>query len=192
MKFIALTKSDKHGGYCVAGLDENGNKIRLVSTEKGGALDDECFSYAVPTMLEVEAEPVPLKNQPENYLLKSIARELPLDFEKLKPKIFTDNKKYGKLFVNTKEYLTEWSIYKTKWSLAFIEVSDLSLSRNSNGHYKAKFTYNGDKYKNVSVTDPKYESAGDIGKAYLVVSLPNNPYFWDKRFYKFIAAIYPK
>jgi hypothetical protein len=34
MLFIALTKSDKHGGYCVAGFDENGNNVRLVSTEK--------------------------------------------------------------------------------------------------------------------------------------------------------------
>ena len=78
--------------------------------------------------------------------------------------------------------------------------------------YRASFVYNNVKYDRMRVTDPYYFHGGEnakyyevessdedleiktqnIGEAYLVASVPNEPYEKDGLYYKFIAAIYPK
>ena len=75
MNFVILTKSSKHGKYCVAGIDiSNGNWVRLTTDDVNtdGAVSDEdleCIdgrNAQVMDEIEIDVEPDPDPIQPEN------------------------------------------------------------------------------------------------------------------------------
>ena len=79
-----------------------------------------------------------------------------------------------------------------------ILVNDLSFyfkEYSERKKIKAFFYYKGQKYDEISVTDPDYSNKlpeNKIKKAILVVSLPSNPISTDtgNRYYKFVAKVF--
>ena len=78
MRFLVLTKSAKHSGYCVAGIDLDENRlIRLVSDMAGNAISYHQFTYnekpiEILSELDIACRPSPLSVQTENNILEKI------------------------------------------------------------------------------------------------------------------------
>lgn len=81
---IIMTKSDKHGGCCVAGIDaSNNNFVRLMSENKGtfGALNEDDMLYEDNSKAKIldiarikilKDSPTPI--QPENITIDTTCR----------------------------------------------------------------------------------------------------------------------
>ena len=203
-----LTKSSKHGGFCVAGIDlDNGEWVRLVSSDMRthGALSWQDITYKDKTIcapLDVVlvdiVEATPLALQPENHLIDSskywektgkctLSDVLNVHPAEIRPYL------YG----NLSPFVDDGEINDIGYSLTLIRVSSLTINQTTNTYNKPKtkasFIYNGKWYNNMSVTDPDFYSVPNgtkINSAYLVVSLPDTP-FPENCYYKFVAQIYP-
>lgn len=203
---VILTMSSKNKKYCVAGLDvNNGEWIRLVSNdeESHGALLRNDVTYKDNTIcqpLDIVRIPVfgdcPIKYQPENVLINSEKywkKTGEFDIETLLDTYDLDEPSY--IFGNTDPYVTEEKMSQIGYSLITVEVSNLRISHPGEHSTKARFTYNGVSYTNMSVTDPNFYDNIDFqyDKALLIVSLPDAPYWvnGEDRYYKFIAKIFP-
>ena len=206
-RIVILTKSNKKGGYCVAGLDsKTGEWVRLVSDDQqsNGALSKKNMTYptgyaCVPLdVVDVEiVSKQPSAYQPENLLIDSThplvrhAKSALSDVLRIHP---AETKPY--LFGNPNQYLNEEEIRGIGYSLTLVRVSHLVIGRTQNmdGKIKTKasFRYNGEEYLNMSVTDPRMYDVAN-GQAYetahIVVSLPDQPYPYGC-YYKFIAKIF--
>ena len=204
-----LTKSSKHGGFCVAGVDlDTGEWIRLVSDDEQthGALSRRDIAYedrSICTPLDVVlvdvVEEAPLPHQPENYLIDSrkywqkngectLSDVLDVHPAEVRPYL------YG----NLSPYVDGDEIDDIGYSLTLVKVSSLTISQTTNIYNKPKtkasFVYNGKWYNNMSVTDPDFYSVPNgtrFSDAYLVISLPDTP-FPEDCYYKFVAQIYPQ
>ncbi|MDR1840826.1 MAG: hypothetical protein LBQ86_02770 [Holophagales bacterium] len=205
MKVAILAKSTKvrHDkvtyGYCVAGVNELGEWIRLVADHEGDSLiqaDVDKTNLNVGKIFEVNVIRAPLKHQSENVVL------VDFDFRLTNE---DPNQYVGKLkqlnevgiFGNLSYFLTNNDILNPNGTLRIIEVFNLVIYWDKNDKRKARFDYNGVKYEQMSMTDPKYYTRKgsleetSIGSAYIVVSFPEKPWT-DGKYYKFVAAIYPK
>lgn len=203
-----LTKSSKHGGFCVAGVDlDTGEWVRLVSddVQSHGALSRRDITYedrSICTPLDVVlvdvVEEAPLPHQPENYLIDSRkywqkTRKCTLsDVLEVHP---AEVRPY--LYGNMNPFVDGEEIDDIDYSLTLVNVSSLTISQTTNIYNKPKtkasFIYNGKWYNNMSVTDPAFYSVSDgtsFSNAYLVISLPDTP-FPEDCYYKFVAQIYP-
>ena len=195
MKIVVLTKSpkrmnDNSYGNCVAGLNEQGEWVRLVSDVDGQSLSDKaCSSFGCLDVIDVEAVPCPIKNQPENYKLEKLIR-------KVSRHIITDViEEYGVgdeqfVFVNSSSTLTESERRQADASLMIIKVNNLIISLDNRNKSKAQFTYNNTNYQNISVTDNRFKKPIAFDEAFIVVSLPSETDGFVN-YYKFIAAVYP-
>lgn len=197
---VILTKSAKHGKFCVAGIElKTGKWIRLVSSDDDtdGALSNNDMrllngGFCEPLdLVRVEIEKaVPEKCQTENHLVVYGKRWVKLDeltIEEImkvhaptnRPYIFGNNLPY----INGIDYMT--------YSLVLAEVSKLKMYYNELGSRKVNFEYNSKKYSGISMTDPDYYDLQEheFEKAYIVVSIPNNDY--NGKYYKFVAKVFP-
>ena len=199
---LILTMSSKNHGYCVAGIDiDNGKWVRLVSNDEKshGAISKRNTFYENKTTckpLDVVKVPIikdkPLKYQPENVLIncgifwKKIGT---IDINELIE--YHEPEEHDFIFGDTCPYLKEWELQDIGHSLVLVVVDNLNIYHPSDRRTKAKFTYNGNVYNNISVTDPEYYDFGPykFKKAFLVISLPDSPY--NDNYYKFIAKIFP-
>ena len=204
MKVIVLTKSSKHGGLCVAGIDaENGQWIRLVSNNSSthGALMYEDIIYEDGSEMQildiVDVEIIGKENnpiQPENYIINSNfyfklrGRSELRDVLTLHP-----CEKLPAILGNYNCYVPETDIGKVGYSLTMIQVKNLFIHQvhNPSGapKTKASFFYNGYNYSRMPVTDSKFYSVSDgkyYSEAILIMSI-GTPY--NSNYYKFIAAI---
>jgi len=70
-------------------------------------------------------------------------------------------------------------------------VKSLTISHPTERKTKATFTYKGDQYNDIAVTDPDFYSIPSVQykKALLVMSLPDTP-FPENKYFKFIAKIF--
>lgn len=199
---LILTMSSKNHGYCVAGIDiDNGKWVRLVSNDEKshGALSRRDIFYDNKTTckpLDVVKVPIikdkPLKYQPENVLINCgffWEKIGTIDINKLIE--YHEPEKHDFIFGDTCPYLKEWELQDIGHSLVLVEVDNLNIYHPSDRKTKAKFTYNGNVYNNISVTDPEYYDFEPFKfkKAFLVISLPDSPY--NDNYYKFIAKIFP-
>lgn len=204
MKVIILTKSSKHGKLCVSGLDiEKGNMLRFGIDEKfeisNYELLDKNGNYInIGDILYIEKyEPYPIKNQPENIIVdfKNNVQIIKNDYNNI-CRILESKQNFNSdhIFFNNMEYITEHELKKINnvYSLIIIKVSELLIYTNSYNKTKANFLFNSRKYTNFSVTDQEYFDKNDylLKNAYLIISIPDNPYPEDK-YYKFIAKIFP-
>lgn len=202
IKVAILTKSSKNGGFCVAGVNlDNKRLIRLVSNdnESHGALFNRHMRYQDNTfcqVLDIAEVPVigpkPIDFQPENILIdenhnwKKCRQSSIGEILNIFPPKYYEN-----LLGNPYNYITIEAISRVQYSLAWIEVKNLIITR-SDRKIKAEFQYNAQKYENISVTDPDYYSTAlplQCNHAVLLVSLPDSPYK-ERYFYKFIAKIF--
>lgn len=212
-----MTKSKKHGGYCIAGIEsDTGKWIRLVSQRDGktGALFDDPQQEMFPSdlnVLDIYSVPircdVPHEFQPENVLISyttynkwnKVGRANLDDVLSLHPLESPDY-----IFVNKNHCLSSEEIGKLHQSLTLVKVQNFICEvRNKYSSAKAHFNYNGISYRNISVTDMNYlNSASEFifhDEAILVLSLPSksfvkpSDFFSDEegKYYKFIAQVFP-
>lgn len=200
---VILTVSSKNRNYCVAGIDtSNGEWIRLVSDdeESHGALSKDDIRYEDRTYcqpLDVVKIPIieetPLEYQPENVLIdtekwwKKTGECTIDDLLELHP---AESHTY--LLGNQYAYITEARIGTVGHSLILVKVKNLTISHPAERKTKATFTYKGDQYNDVAVTDPDFYNMPTTyyKKALLVMSLPDTP-FPENKYFKFIAKIFP-
>ncbi|MBQ8196885.1 MAG: DUF1351 domain-containing protein [Clostridia bacterium] len=206
-----LTKSYKHGGYCVAGVDiETKEWIRLVNSDNPSTdeirKEQMILNGKVIDCLDALEydfiKNIPNSCQTENWLLnntisprfiKSISLEELADIVELeKEEVFIRN---------TSNLLNEEEVSGVKRSLYIFHVQNLKIEATSyerfgeiRFRYKCAFDYNGNKYTNISLTDPIYRDISQDGlnleDALIIASLPCVPYS-DGSFYKFVAKIIP-
>ena len=213
MKAIILTKSamKAHGvsGVCTTAYDLDSNKIlRLVSNEDGGPIPFPYNQrYECLDMIDAQIiKQCPIGPQQENVLInlnsiKNVCQpEIPITtlYSLYKSRMAGET-----LYMDdTISRLDSVEIYKH--SLEILRVKNLEVANNEWNTTKARFTAADDfwkQYKYFSVKDPDYmiekgsSEIKRIGDAYIVVSIPYDPYFdksgANKGYYKFIAAIYP-
>lgn len=206
-----LTKSYKHGGYCVAGVDiETKEWIRLVNSDNPNAdeiREEQMFlngrKIDCLDVLEYDfIKSIPNSCQTENWLLnktispkfiKSISLEELADIIKLEKEEF--------FICNKSNLLTPSEILGVARSLYVFNVKNLEIIAAAHQNfdvirykYKCKFTYKNRTYSNISLTDPIYRDVDRneevIENALIIASLPCVPYE-DGSFYKFVAKIIP-
>lgn len=164
---IILTKSDKNGGYCVAGIDKNnGNFIRLVSEDNKSnfALYDNDLIYVdeenyVETMDIVRVQLKGKQNcgyQPENYTIdNSYYMEKIGTITRSEIIKYLMNKDY--IFYNISNCIDREELEKQlkKYSLIIFEVSKLKLWKDmyKEGRITASFVHNVNEYNFIKVTD---------------------------------------
>lgn len=206
-----LTKSYKNGGYCVAGIDvESKQWVRLVNSEDHTAdeirKEQMFFNGKAINCLDVLEydfiDNIPFSCQTENWLLNnSIPPKFvkTISLEELINFAIIDEEEF--FIYNKLNLLNDREIVKVKRSLFLFHVKNLKIEAKSyekNGEirfrYKCVFEYNGEKYSNISLTDPLYRDVvldGEVlEEALIIASLPCIPYT-DGSFYKFVAKIIP-
>lgn len=207
VQMILMTKSYKHGKYCVSGFDLNsGEWIRLVSSKDHNNAVNKWVVDNPPRkecldIIEVELlEHAPLTCQTENFLINERNEILKIDhiqIEDILNNKFLDEASY--VFGNSSKSITEEEALNLGYSLSFVLVQDFIVSCYYDDHYerwvnKCSFKYNGRRYVDISLTDPEYRREEYNGKLFesvaLVVSLPSEPYQGDGRFYKFVAKVF--
>ena len=207
-ELVILTQSMMKGGYCVTGICVNpgglnvkqGEFIRLVSDKYGAPLRASHLTYDNASepcrpldRITIDiAEHVPCSPQTENNRIKAVPcspmhklGECTIDeVMRLHP---LDADKY--IFLNTSDKIDEWEMRSAelKHSLMLIQVGNLSAHDS-----RADFFYNGIAYRGIRITDQDYTRRNfSLKQAYLVISLPKDPYTKDGLYYKFIAKIFP-
>jgi hypothetical protein len=202
-EIVLMTKSLKDRGYCVAGIDlQTKQWIRLVSSTDGDAIEKEVLDndkiQELDTIKVEVIKPTPHKCHTEDWLLDLTAPiiktgSLSLDqVIKLRP---LDNN--ATLYGNTKGELTADEIKLQKHSLEMVSVSnvifDTAMKGDGRNHHHITFNYNGSKH-DCSLTDPKVRNEKldgfPIPKAYLIVSIPKDPYGENETYKKFVAKIF--
>ncbi len=207
IEIAILTKSSKHGGFCVAGIDlASGEWVRLTSENESthGALqlgdmqyEDKKYCNTLDVVsVEIKGRN-PSKYQPENVLIDpEYYWEKTGEYSIIDILRLHQPEHHQFLLGNQYSYITEAKIGDVGYSLTLIYVTSLIIRQtiNQKGKLKTKasFQYGLCYYENISVTDPEYYNVPDgtkIGNAILVVSLPDAPYP-DDRYYKFVAQIF--
>jgi hypothetical protein len=192
LNLTVIAKSDKHTGYCVAAMNEQGKMIRLVRDAEGHALTEEQYNFEKLYNITVSAQHAPLKHQSENYVLTEL-----LETHKSGKTIKDLNVRLQNppfVFQNTEPCLTEKDMRNQKYSFLFVQVDDLHIYQNDEVKYKADFSYRGRDYESFSITDPGFKNKErTIKRTAILVSLPDAPYkrYGNELYYKFIAAVYP-
>ncbi len=206
-----LTKSYKHGGYCMAGIDlENKNWIRLVNSESPDSdeikkeqmyIDEkpiECFD-----VIECDfVKKISNGCQTENWLLnhdykwkylKSLSLKEILNLIKI------DHDSY--FILNNKDALNNFEASRMYRSLFLfyvhnfkVDVSSYEQAGEIHFKFKCSFDYEGNHYFDISLTDPLYRDQTQGGicvkDVLIVASLPSVPYT-DNLYYKFVAKVIP-
>lgn len=206
-----LTKSYKHGGYCVAGIDIDTKEwIRLVNSDNPNTDEirkEQMFlngkTIECLDIIEYDfIKNIPTSCQTENWLLnpalkpkfiKSISIEKLVNFIKIEKDDF--------FIFNNANLLKANEISKIKRSLYIFHVQNLKIEASTyesygeiRFRYKCAFDYKNSHYDNISLTDPIYrditQDGTNLSHALIVASLPCVPYN-DDLFCKFVAKIFP-
>lgn len=206
MKVLILTKSAKHGEYCVAGINlDNMAWVRLVSSDKSTmyaltremveyVTGEECRVLDVIDVLTVEEKPLEIQREnvliDEKYYFEYKATCSADDLER-----FVCNDRY--IFGNCYSYIDKETALECGCSLKLFEVENLELLETTNNQNKTRrkvnFRYNGHYYNGISMTDYEFYNypLGHVAdKAYIVVSIPEDDY--NGNYYKFVAKIFIK
>lgn len=212
-EIIILTKSDKNGGYCVAGIDvASGEFIRLVSedvkSEHALFSNDLLYDDEKSHVETMDVVRVTLKGkqdcwyQPENYILdnnsyiKKIRKANTSEIKNFlthRDDIFYNNCSS----IETEELKTK----SEKYSLIVFTVKELAIWKDKykDGRITASFTYNGQQYKYIKITDHvlthKYYQLAELcypqpytlNNAIIIMSLAGS--FVDGKHYKLVANI---
>lgn len=205
MRLIIMTESSKFSGKCVAGIDvESGKWVRLVSDdeETHGAIANSDLYYQNKIKCEVlDVVDVPViqecgdEIQPENVLIDTskyiryVGKATLEDVLEIHPAEVRND-----ILGNKYSYISEQRVDTVGYSLALVEVQNLEIVQveNPTGRPKTKvnFTYRGDLYTQMSVTDPRFYTVANgtrYSSAILVVSI-GTPY--NDKYYKFVSGIY--
>lgn len=208
-KIIILTKSKKHSGYCVAGIDyETGEWIRLVSSdsETEGAVPWEDLQYSNGETLEVYdiimcrlLRKCGTIVQPENCLYDETVK-----WEKVGKSNFDEVIKIhgydsvDYVFENEDTKLpADWR-FSGNPSLCLLKVKDASIwvKTFEDKKISLNFTYDDIQYKYMSISQidllnyykNKTDDSYPLGTVTVVFSLTDK-YYWNGKYYKVVAQI---
>lgn len=211
-KYILTAISYKNHNYCLSGIDiSDGMHYRLVSTDKTVEGAIHCFFVERSTTRKLKIRDIVevkvLGEDSESFHPENIIID-----ETFSPKIISEVE-YKDLLNSLTHYpqvLHSFTrslgpeicnnIKSIDHSLELIHVQDLSIfSRFSFGKFKiyGNFTYNGNFYEKISITDPltlvlyskPYEFNYRVGEAILLISL-GELYEKDRSRYKLIAGVH--
>lgn len=209
-KIIILTKSRKHSGLCVAGIDyETGKWIRLVSNDVSteGAVPYSYLRYSDRSDVDiydiVECDllsPCPTPVQPENwyynesFLLKKIGRSS-LD-EVLKIHGY-DNPEF--VFFDGNEKLPANFKFNYEGSLCLLKIENPYIwikTFNGNQTVSLNFSYKGNDYNYLRISQfdvlefyrDKRDNSYPLNSDSVVFSLTDK-YYYTGKYYKVIAQI---
>ena len=208
-KIIILTKSKKHSGYCVAGIDyETGEWIRLVSSdsETEGAVPREDLQYSNGETLEVYdiimcrlLRKCGTKVQPENCLYDETVKWEKVGKSNLDEVIKIhgyDSVEY--VFENEDTKLPADWIFSGNPSLCLLKVKDASIwvKTFEDKKISLNFTYDDVRYKYMSISQidllnyyrNKTDDSYPLGTVTVVFSLTDK-YYWNGKYYKVVAQI---
>lgn len=212
IKYICiLTKSYKHGGYCVAGIDINSKqRIRLVTSEDPNSDEvkkEQMYINGKPIecldIIEYDLiKNIPHSCQTENWLINANYKPKfikNITIEELIKLVKLDRDK--NFICNNSNFLDVNEISSVDRSLFIYHVKNLKIEATTvelfgelRFKYKCSFEYNNINYTNVSLTDPVYRDISQDGlniiDALIISSLPCIPYNNDS-YYKFVAKIFP-
>jgi len=184
-------RPDNTFGRCVAAVTLNGEWIRLVADKEGNSIqENDVRGIKLLTVVMAEIERAPLIYQNENAIL---LKKLDI-IQENKDNYLKNIKHIDELgiFGNTSNHLSIHEINNgVGGTLRYISVDELSTYRGESDGDKCKamFLYQKNTYEEMAMTDPNWYAAKGttrkIGKARIVVSIPNTP-----PFNKFIAAIH--
>lgn len=208
-KIIILTKSKKHSGYCVAGIDyETGEWIRLVSSdsETEGAVPWEDLQYSNGETLEVYdiimcrlLRKCGTIVQPENCLYDETMK-----WEKVGKSNFDEVIKIhgydsvDYVFENEDTKLpADWR-FSGNPSLCLLKIKDASIwvKTFEDKKISLNFTYDDIQYKYMSISQidllnyykNKTDDSYPLGTVTVVFSLTDK-YYWNGKYYKVVAQI---
>lgn len=210
-QICVLTKSYKHGGYCVAGIDMNTKQwIRLVNSNDPNTDEikkEQMFlcgkSIECLDIIEYDfIKNIPNSCQTENWLLNTTFKPRfikSITIEELANLIKIEKDNY--FILNNSHLLNVNEISKINRSLFVFHVQNLKIEATTyelygevRAKYKCSFDYNNNQYTNISLTDPVYRDMSQDGlnitNALIIASLPCLPYK-DNLYYKFVAKIIP-
>lgn len=202
MDIIILSRSSKHGKYCVAGIHlQTGNFVRLCSEDASthGALSETDLEYddrSSCAILDIARIYVkgnrPLLTQPENIVIDQsrswhkLGRYTVNDLD-----IYLTKEPRGLVYGSTSSIATPEQVIQGGKSLILVKAEGIHFYRTMNiyGSRKSKvdFTINGTIHREYSMTDPRFYNVQDgttISSAILLISVPEDP-----SFYKFVATI---
>lgn len=222
-QLVILAKSRKNKEYCVAGItigEDGGEYIRLGEGNMCAELGEDRLtlggrSIQILDKVTVEVEKLPpAPPQTENYKLRSILSidgkitqdEFNMILSKIPEEPF--------IFMDTAPKLVSERPPPTKGSLQFAKVTDVHIHGLFHIYrgwgkyrYKCHFRYNGNEYKDVSVTDPIIENIISnkmrsdkvlncylCDEMYIMFSLPHPDSEFVKRcseYYKYAAGMIP-
>ncbi len=199
MKVIILTKSDKNGELCVAGINvDNDCFVRLVSKDikTHYAIPQWCMSAVnVLDVIDVSVvRTVPSFCQRENIEVR-LERWKPICRVSLNSILRKVNNTEPFIFDDNCFFLDEETAQKMPNSIMMVKVGNLNVSVNQYEKTKASFVYNNVLYENMSITDQEfYNIEGQYNNAILVISIPDighsSKYYPEKRCYKFVSKIF--
>ena len=197
---VIFANSVKHHQHCVAGKDISTKEwIRPVGDKNGCELKDEQTKYQnkygkylVKPLQKMEIEfleQVPLKHQPENYIVSNKIWEQNYKIDREDIENFLDNPNdlwLDGVSINDRvnyQLIQNGNIQITQ-SLYLIKVNGLQVNKE---HRRATFNYNGVNYS-LSITDPKvqYFNKDNEEFYYLVISLGEE---FKGYCYKLVASI---
>lgn len=202
---IVLTKSVKYHNNCVTGINVvDGSWIRLMTHDEvsQGAVSDKLLMYEDGSFVEVlDVIEVKLESKcedpihPENYYLDEneyIKKIRKTDFVEVLSLHPEEKKKY--VLGSPMPFVNLDFVKHVGHSLTLIKVKNLLLYQNEGAlgkkKWKAKFEYEGEEYRGVAMTDPKfYHSVSGVSYevAYVVLSI-GTP--WEGKYYKYLSAIF--
>lgn len=208
-KIIILTKSKKHSGYCVAGIDyETGEWIRLVSSdlETEGAVPWEDLQCSNGETLEVYdiimcrlLRKCGTIVQPENCLYDEAVKWKKVGKSNLDEVIKIhgyDSVEY--VFENEDTKLPADWIFSGNPSLCLLKVKDASIwvKTFEDKKISLNFTYDDIQYKYMSISQidllnyyrNKTDDSYPLGTVTVVFSLTDK-YYWNGKYYKVVAQI---
>lgn len=208
-KIIILTKSKKHSGYCVAGIDyETGEWIRLVSSdsETEGAVPWEDLQYSNGETLEVYdiimcrlLRKCGTIVQPENCLYDKTVKWEKMGKSNLDEVIKIhgyDSVNY--VFENEDTKLPVDWIFSGNPSLCLLKVKDASIwvKTFENKKISLNFTYDDIQYKYMKISQidllnyykNKTDGSYPLGTVTVVFSLTDK-YYRNGKYYKVVAQI---
>lgn len=208
-KIIILTKSKKHSGYCVAGIDyETGEWVRLVSSdlETEGAVPWEDLQYSNGETLEVYdiimcrlLRKCGTIVQPENCLYDETVKWKKVGKSNLDEVIKIhgyDSVEY--VFENEDTKLPADWIFSGNPSLCLLKVKDASIwvKTFEDKKISLNFTYDDIQYKYMSISQidllnyyrNKTDDSYPLGTVTVVFSLTDK-YYWNGKYYKVVAQI---
>ncbi len=208
-KIIILTKSKKHSGYCVAGIDyETGEWIRLVSSdlETEGAVPWKDLQYSNGETLEVYdiiicrlLRKYGTVVQPENCLYDETVKWKKVGKSNLDEVIKIhgyDSVDY--VFENEDTKLPADWIFSGNPSLCLLKVKDASIwvKTFEDKKISLNFTYDDIRYKYMPISQIdllnyyriKTDDSYPLGTITVVFSLTDK-YYWNGKYYKVVAQI---